>query len=264
MRRDISKSLLPPWSGAACPLGKPEVPFCDASSVAGMIVGLADLVDQLDDAIRNLAEVLEKADLASAGSAVGALQATVRAVNQLLPADLKKPKGAFRRLQDHTQYVKIYFDRQDAKYVQSNVASLRSDIVRLRAELAPFAFDSTGDPPINVEELPSGPAKRSLSEAVASCKAGAYGPAIVSAVNALEGYLRTLRFERLHADPGRGRLVDVIGELEEGKVLSGAESPLSHVLRIYRNYSAHPSEFTASLADARMVIQFVFAKLKTG
>jgi hypothetical protein len=232
--------------------------------VAPLIAGLADLLDQLDDAVRDLAVVLDRGGIESAGSAVDALQASVRGMNQLLPKDLKKPKGAFRLLQDHAQFVRIYFDRHNAAYVRSNLASLQSDRVRLRAELAPFAFDSSGEPPVNVEELPSGPAKRSLNEAVVNYRAGAYGSAIVSAVNALEGFLRNLRFERLHTDRGNGRLVDVIGELEGGKVLSGAESPLVHVLRLYRNYSAHPSEFTASIADARMVIQFVFEKLKSG
>jgi HEPN domain-containing protein len=231
--------------------------------VAEVIVGLADLLDQLDEAIRELTEVLEHNGLEAAGRAVDALQATVRAVNQLLPRELKKPKSAFRRLQDHAQYVRIYFDRLNAAYVRSNLASLHSDKVRLRAELAPFAFDSAGEMPMNLEELPSGPAKKSISEAVVNYEAGTYSSAIVSAINALESYLRELRFERLHTDRGRGRLVDVIGDLEDAKVLSGAESPLAHVLRLYRNYSAHPSEFAADKADARMVLQFVFAKLKS-
>lgn len=232
--------------------------------MAPLIVGLAGLLDQLDDAVRDLTAALNRGGIESAGGAVDAIQASVRGINQLLPKDLKRPKGAFRRLQDHAQFVRIYFDKHNAAYVRSNLASLQTDRVRLRAELSPFAFDSSGEPPVNVEELPSGPAKRSLHEAVVNYRAGAYGSAIVSAVNALESYLRELRFERLLTDRGRGRLADVIGELESGNVLSGAESPLAHVLRLYRNYSAHPSEFTASVADARMVIQFIFEKLKSG
>jgi hypothetical protein len=157
----------------------------------------------------------------------------------------------------------LYYKRRNPVFVQSNAFEVPTDIVRLRAELASVLAETKPDISINVEELPAGPAKYSLREALLNYGAGTYGSAIVSAVNALEGFLRGLRFEKLKIAREKGRLVDVIEDLEKGKVLTATESPLAQVLRLYRNYSAHPSGFAPTADDARMVIQFVHGKVKS-
>ncbi len=225
--------------------------------------GLAGLLDDLDNSISDLDGLLKSDDLELARRPVESMISAVRAVNDLLPTERKRPKGAFRQVQKHARFVELYLDRGDLAYVRSNTAALGRDMVRLRAELAPALGAAVMDLAIIVEELPAGPAKLSLREAISNYRAGTYGSSIVSAVNALDGFLRDLRRERLGVDNHKGRLVDVIEDLERGKVLTSTESPLAQIVRLYRNYSAHPSGFAPTAADARMVIQFVFAKLRS-
>jgi hypothetical protein len=226
------------------------------------LVGLPELLDQLDSSIADLSAALEPDRADPSRHNVDTMVSAVRAVNDILPPDRKKPNGAFRQLQKHARFVQLYFTRNNSAYVRSNTSALAADMVRLRADLAPDLRGTVVDLPLNVEELPAGPAKDSLREALANYGAGTFSSAIVSAVNALEGYLRNLRSEKLKVDPQKGRLADVIDDLGNGAVLTKTEAPLAHVVRLYRNYSAHPSEFAPTIDDARMVIQFVFAKLK--
>lgn len=227
------------------------------------LAALPAAVDEVDRSIREVGRVLESDGLQGVGQPVTEMVAAIRALNQLLPKDLKRPKGAFRRLQEHAQFVNIYLGRQNEPYVRSNLASLRNDAVHLRAELAPHMATPLGDLDMNVEELAEGRSKYSLKEATRNYLANAFGSAIVSSVNALEDYLRALRQRRMGIDPSRGKLVDVLDDLERGSVLTRAEAPLAQLVRLYRNQSAHPSGFVAAAEDARMVIQFVFSKLKS-
>lgn len=225
-------------------------------------LGLAEILDELDRAASVLVVTVGGDELEQARGDIDVLLSAIRAANQLLPDELKRPRGAFRLLQQHGQFINLYSNRGNLSYVRSNTFSLRADLVRLRAECAPRLADPDSRVPVNVEELSGGSAKNSLREALANFKVGAYNSSIVSAVNALEHYLRELRRRRMGIPPGRGRLIDVIEELEGGSHLSGADVSLLQVLRLYRNASAHPSEFGATVDNARMVIEFVFAMLK--
>ena len=233
-------------------------------SVAASLAGLIELLDDLDESISNLLSSLGLDGLSSSGLSVDSMIAAVRAVNDLLPREMKKPNGAFRQLQKHARFVQLYFDRQNLPYVRSNATALNKDRVRLRAEVAPVIAEVAAELPINVEELAAGPAKSCLREAMTNFRARTFGSAIVSAVNALEGFLRDLRRRRLKIEPQKGRLADVIDDLTNGEVLTKTEAHLTHVLRLYRNYSAHPSDFAPTSEDAGMVIQFVFAKVRYG
>lgn len=232
-------------------------------SVTEPSTALPAAIDEVDRSIREVGQVLEAEGLQGVSQAVTEMVAAIRALKPLLPKDLKRPNGAFRGLQRHARFVELYLDRQNERYVRSNLASLHNDAAHLRAELAPSMATPIGDLGINVEQLPEGPPKCSLKEAIKNYLAGAFGSAIVSAVNALEGYLRSLRQQRLNINAGRGKLVDVLDDLEKGSVLTKAEAPLAQLVRLYRNYAAHPSGFVAAAEDARMVIQFVFRKLKS-
>lgn len=217
----------------------------------------------LDRSIRDLGEMLQVGDLWSYELAENSILSAVRSLNDLLPSELKRPRGAFRELQKHARLVKLYSGRGNLDNVRGNTTALRTDMVRLRAELAPHTSESEGTSPVNVEELPASSAKNLLREAVMNYTSGTYGSAIVSAVNALESYLRWFRETKMGIDSTRGRLDEVMDDLERGGQLTKTEAPLALVLRLYRDSSADPSEFTPTRDETHMVIQFVFSKLKS-
>jgi hypothetical protein len=219
-------------------------------------------IDELDRSIGELERSVQQDGVGGAGQAAILVVAAIRKVNDILPSKSKPPKGAFRSLQRHAKFVEIYLGRGNEAYVRSNSASLSNDIIHLRAELAPMLQPAADTLGINVEELREGPEKQSLRESVKNYCAGAFGSAIASAVNALEGYFRRRRLEFMNVEFSKGTLFDVMRELETNGHLTKAEAPLSHIVRLYRNCCDHPSEFVATSDDAKMTIQFVFNKLK--
>jgi hypothetical protein len=146
--------------------------------------------------------------------------------------------------------------------IRGNVRSLHRDTLALRSKCA--SAISSPDPQLvgKPVELPWGPFKRQYVEAVASFGAGAYGPAIVSAVSSLEGALRGLYKRKFARNSGDLDFKSVVEKLEMEGHLTRAEAPLLQVLRLFRNLTAHPAEFTPTKEDAIMVLNYVFPRLK--
>jgi hypothetical protein len=226
------------------------------------LAGVPAILDELDRSVADLFTSAGTGDLDSVRGALEPVLALTRTANDLLPMENKKPKSAFRQLQAHVRFVGVYLGKGDLPFIRSNCASLRTDLIRLRAELASGLASAESPTLVNIEKLPGSPEKTSLRAALRNFEAGTYASAIVSAVNCLEGYLRGLRQRSLKIPAGEGRLIDVLDQLQTGGVLTRSEAPLMQVLRLYRNAAAHPSEFSPSADEARMVILFVFSKVK--
>ena len=91
----------------------------------------------------------------------------------------------------------------------------------------------------------------------------AYGPAIVSAVTSLEGLLRELFKKKFGRDSADLDFKSVVDKLEAEGHLTRSEAPLLQVLRLFRNLTAHPADYTPRKEDAIMVLNYVFPRLKS-
>jgi hypothetical protein len=218
------------------------------------------LLDELDHVVPPLQSALETNDLEEIRRRTEPVLAGVRALGDVLTEDLKK--GPYRNLQKHVRFVEIYTRKADIRMVRGNVRSLRPDTLALRAKCASTL--PSPDPALvgKAVELTSGPYKRQYVDAVASFGAGAFGPAIVSAVSSLEGLLRDLFKRKFGRDSSEFDFKSVVDKLETEGHLTRAEAPLLQVLRVYRNLTAHPADFQASRDDAIMVLNYVFPRLK--
>jgi len=218
------------------------------------------LLDDLDSATAALQSVVDSDDLEEIRRRTETVLAGVRSLGDVLPQDLKK--GAYRSLQKHVRLAGLYIDRKDLRMVRGNVRSLRPDTLALRTRCS--AVFPSPDPALvgKPVELPSGPFKRQYVDAVASFEAGAFGPAIVSAVTSLEGLLRGLYKSRFSRESSGVDFKSVVDKLEAEGQLTRAEAPLLQVLRLFRNLTAHPAEFAPTREDAIMVLNYVFPRLK--
>ncbi len=218
------------------------------------------LLDDLDSALSLLQPVADGLDLEEIRRRTEPVLAGVRSVGDALPEDLKK--GAYRSLQRHVRFISVYLDRSDLRMIRSNVRSLRPDMVALRAKCAsalPPPDPALVGKPV---ELPAGPFKRQYAEAVASFGAGAFGPAIVSAVTSLEGLLRDLFKTKFGYESKDLDFKSVVDKLESQGHLTRSEAPLLQILRLFRNLTAHPAEFVPTKEDAIMVLNYVFPRLR--
>ena len=218
------------------------------------------LLDDLDSAVASLQMAASRADFDEIRHRTEPVLAGVRSLGDVLPEDLKK--GPFRNLQKHVRFIVLYTERNDLRMVSGNVRSLRPDTLALRIKCAsalPSPDPQLVGKPI---ELSEGPFKRQYVEAVASLGVGAFGPAIVSAVTSLEGVLRALFKRKFGRDSGSLDFKTVVDKLESEGHLTRAEAPLLQILRLFRNLTAHPADFTPSREDAIMVLNYVFPRLK--
>ncbi len=217
------------------------------------------LLDDLDSAVGLLLAAVDTDDVDEIRRRTEPVLASARALGDALPNDLKK--GPFRNLQRHVRFVGLYADRNDLRMVSGNIRSLRPDTLALRsrcASIIPPDPQLVGKP----IELPSGPFKRQYVEAVASFQAAAYGPEIVSAVTSLEGLLRALFKRKFSHESGDINFKSVVDKLGAEGHLSGAEAPLLQILRLFRNLTAHPADYSPTKEDAIMVLNYVFPRLK--
>ena len=217
------------------------------------------LLDDLDAAVGSLQSAASRGDVDEIRHCTEPVLAGVRSIGETLPDGLKG--GPYRSLQKHIRFVGIYTDRGDLRMIRGNVRSLRPDVLALRARCA--AVLPPVDPVLvgKPVELPAGPFKRQYVDAVASFGAQAYGPAIVAAVTSLEGLLRGLFRKKFGRDSSDLDFKSVVDKLETEGHLTRAEAPLLQILRLYRNLTAHPAEFTPTKDDALMVLNYVFPRL---
>jgi hypothetical protein len=218
------------------------------------------LLDDLDSAVISLQSSIETSDLEEIRRRTEPVLAGVRSLGDVLSEDLKK--GPYRNLQRHVRFVEFYTGKKDIRMVRGNVRSLRPDMLALRTQCASTLLSP--DPALvgKPVELPAGPFKRQYVEAVASFEAGAFGPAIVSAVTSLEGVLRNLFKRKFNSDSADLDFKAVVDRLESEGHLTRVEAPLLQVLRLFRNLTAHPAEFAPSREDAMMVLNYVFPRLR--
>jgi len=135
-------------------------------------------------------------------------------------------------------------------------------MVKLRSSCVEAMPKPSGGLTVNLAELSPGPYKTMLADACKCFDAGAYPAAVVSAVCSLEGLYRDLYRRKIAKDPRKLEFKRIIDELQEGGHLKRLEEPLLQIARIYRNFSAHPSQFSSDRDETKTLIQFAFAKLK--
>lgn len=223
-------------------------------------MGISKVLDGLETAIDNLVRLTRSSDVDEIRRAGEVVLSWIRSLNQELSQPLKK--GPFRKLQQHMRFIELYLDRGNLKMVRSNIRSLKPEMVKLRFACAHSVSTSNGDLAINLDELSPSLYKPMLVDACKCFDAGAYPAAVVSAVCSLEGMYRDIYRRNSKKDPGRLEFKRVIDELHDGGHLQGLEEPLLQIARVYRNFSAHPSQFSPSRDESKALIQFAFAKLK--
>ena len=81
-------------------------------------------------------------------------------------------------------------------------------------------------------------------------------------MTSLEGLLRNLFTKKYGRDSGDLDFKSVVDKLESEGHLTRSEAPLLQVLRLFRNLTAHPADYSPTKEDAIMVLNYVFPRLK--
>ena len=223
---------------------------------------ISQVLDGLESSVDDLTRFAGSAKPDGVRRAAEVTLSWIRALNVEVPTELKK--GPFRRLQQHMRFVELCLDRGDQKMVRSNIRSLRPEMIKLRSLCAANLLNPTADLGISLDELGPSQYKTMLVEACKCYKAEAFPAAVVASVCSLEGLYRSIYRQKTGKDPTRLEFKRIIDELHDGGHLKGLEEPLLQIARIYRNFLAHPSGLSAERDETKALIQFAFAKLKSG
>jgi len=151
----------------------------------------------------------------------------------------------FGDLRRHLEFVDYYTLRKNWEWVESNSTDCPKDLAALNAHLVPLEGRSRPRLRAEVDALPPSPARPLALEAIAALEAGAYRAAIVAAGASLESLARRT-YEAATKRKSKGLdFNEVIKELEGLPVggLGKEELAIVDLLRLYRNLTAHPSEF---------------------
>jgi hypothetical protein len=223
----------------------------------------SQLIDLIEQQAVELVQSIEVADSSRIQRAVESTQASARSLNGFLPKELKPPHGPFRKLQEHLQFVIVYLGKHDIGMARRNARSIPAVLIGLRVAVAKAHGPDVKGMVGSEVELPYGPHKKLFTDAIRAYQVELFRASIASAVCSMEYVLRQL-YETSTAKSSKGLdFYNIIIELEKMENVQKTEAPLLQILRLFRNYSSHPSDFDPTQEQALMVLNFVFARLKT-
>ncbi len=219
-------------------------------SVGSLLDGLVQAADELVSACR-------KDDWDTVQNLVPKVKSFVRSIKDEVPRGIAKSQ--LTELDRHAQFVEVYTKKRDLGYVLSNTHSIRPDTQRLKAALAIGGKDELREA---VEALPKGPERDLLDEAIRCLEAEAPRASVVMAVCSLESLLRHLWESKTGQDSKKLDFWEVIDEVSKLQGLTDSEKGLLNLCRPFRNFAAHPSEYTHSTGEAAGLIHLAAEKVK--
>ena len=200
---------------------------------------LGVLLDELDGSAASLVQACRAQNWADVENLVLIIKSYVRSIKEEVPGDLAKAQ--ITQLDQHAQFVAVYVRKRDLKFVLSNAHAIRPDVQRLRSALGIGGKDELREA---VEMLPPGRERELLDEAVRCLEADSPRAAVVMAVCSLENLLRRFYESKTKQDSKKMEFWRIIDEVAKMQGLSDSEKVLLDLCRPFRNFAAHPSEYT--------------------
>ncbi len=218
---------------------------------------LAKLFDELLATVGVLIEAARKSNWNDVDEAATNVKSYVRSIKDDVPNGMAK--GQVSKLDSHAQFVEVYSKKRDRKFVLSNAQSIRPDIQRLSSALGIGGKDELRT---SVEALPAGVERDLLDEAVRCLEAESPRAAVVMAVCALETLLRRFYETKTGHDSKKMEFWRVIDEVAKMQGLSDPERLLLDQCRGFRNFAAHPSEYSYAKGDAQGIIHLAAEQVR--
>jgi hypothetical protein len=212
------------------------------------MAGLSEVASAIIDRIRSLAGQLVAAAAKQDAGEVVAVAAQMESYAELLELSWPTPEPGddLGNLQRHIRFSSRYGAQGKWADMSRDPTDCLTDLAGLSSRLALVAGRIRPGLRARVEGLPSGPDRDYALEALASLGAGACRAAITTAGAAMETRARRT-YESVVGHPSGGlKFYEVIDELE-ARDASGAvrqiDIPALGILRVYRNLTAHPTDF---------------------
>ena len=218
---------------------------------------LTKLFDELLAAVEVLIGACRKTNWSEVDDSATNVKSYVRSIKDEIPDGLGKSQVS--KLDSHAQFVEVYARKRDRKFVLSNAQSIRPDIQRLASALGIGGKDELRS---SVEALPAGIERDLLDEAVRCLEAESPRAAVVMAVCALENLLRRFYKSKTGQDSKKMEFWRVIDEVAKMGGLSDPERVLLDQCRGFRNFAAHPSEYTYTKGDAQGIIHLAAEQVR--
>jgi len=215
------------------------------------------LLDGVAEASDDLVQACRKQNWADVENLVPVVKSYVRSIKEEVPEGMAKSQ--LTELDKHAQFVEVYSRKKDLKYVLSNAHSIKPDVQRLRSALGLGGKDELR---LSVESLPDGTERDLLEEAVRCLEAESPRAAVVMAVCSLESLLRRFYESRTGQDSKKIEFWRIIDEVAKMQGLSDSERVLLDLCRPFRNFAAHPSEYTHTKGEAQGVIHLATDQVK--
>lgn len=236
-RRAIAQTVAGKASGSPAPL-TPQ----SKRSLAALLESLTITSDDLAKESRNL-------NWDAVDALVPRVKSQVRSIKKQIPKGMAKAE--LTELDQHSHLAGLYAGRQDMAGVLGNIESIRPDIENLRSALG---IGGDADVRESIEALPPGAERELLEEAVRCLDAESARGAVVVGVCALENLLRDVHESTAHKDSKNLKFYEIINEVVEIKGLGSPEKAILDLCREFRNFAAHPSTYTHTMAEARAII----------
>jgi len=219
-------------------------------SLGSLLSGIVQAADELVNACR-------QDDWDTIMNLVPKVKSFVRSIKDEVPRGTAKSQ--LSELDRHTQFIEVYARKRDLGYVLSNTHSIRADTERLKAALGLGGKDELREA---VYGLPKGKERDLLEEAIRCLEAEAPRASVVMAVCSLETLLRRLFESKTGKDSRKLDFWEVIDEVSKLQGLTDSEKGLLNLCRPFRNFAAHPSEYTHSTGEAAGLIHLAAEQVK--
>jgi hypothetical protein len=212
------------------------------------MAGLSEVSTAVIERLRGLAGRLEVSAQKQDTNEVVALASQMDSYVQLLELSwpTSDPGDELGNLKRHIRFSGRYAAQGKWAEMRSDPTDCLTDLAGLSTRLALVAGRIRPGLRARVEGLPDGPERDFASEALASLGAGASRAAITCAGAAMETRARKLYETVVGQPPGRLTFYEVIDELEARQATGGIgqiDVPVLSILRVYRNLTAHPTDF---------------------
>ncbi len=210
--------------------------------MAGKVEIVRVLLDRLKELSYEIQTSIAQQDFVSAGFAWQQIETLVGLLEMSWPS-VSAPKeiGELRR---HCYFIGYYIPRRNSEMIQSNAQDCSTDLGKLELALDPLRLMSRPGLLARVQSLPESLSKVYALEAISALEVGAYRAAIVTAGASLEDFARR-SYETAFGNPSKdldfNEVIEKLEQTPHGRLKAETIATL-HMLRVYRNLTAHPSD----------------------
>lgn len=212
------------------------------------MAGLSEVASVIIDRLRTLAGQLVAAAAKQDTNEVVTIASQMESYAQLLELSWPTPEPGddLGNLQRHIRFSSRYGAQGKWAEMTGDPTDCLTDLAGLSSRLALVAGRIRPGLRTRVEGLPEGPDRDYALEALASLGAGACRAAITAAGAGMETRARSI-YASVVGQPSSGlTFYKVIEELEAGEkngAIRQIDLPVLGILRVYRNLTAHPTDF---------------------